>query len=194
MRREEKRRVGAMFLLRYLRSLLRHYEEGFWLVLLAILNSVPGARALGRRLGILSLAESRAASMVRHPRSFLFSLLFSLLFSRSGVWHSPARFLSRSWFGRDWGFYVGGRNAPALLFSLLGSDTPQPFRASLFRGEGPFPAFSGLLPSPRSTPAHPQAMCGNFRAHDVALSLLRMVANNIGHVSTLSAQQVGAVY
>ena len=34
-------------------------------------------------------------------------------------------------------------------------------------------------------------MCGNYAAHDVALSLLRMVSNNIGHVSTLSAQQAG---
>jgi type II pantothenate kinase len=99
MRREEKRRLGIMFLLRYLRSLLRHYEEGFWLVVLAVLNSVPGARALGRKLGLVSLAEDRAASM---------------------------------------------------------------------------------------------AMCGNFKAHDVALSLLRMVSNNIGHVATLSAQQVTA--
>ena len=35
------------------------------------------------------------------------------------------------------------------------------------------------------------AMCGHFRAHDVALSLLRMVSNNIGHISTMSAQQHG---
>jgi len=98
MRREEKRRVGVMFLLRYLRALLRHYEEGFWLVVLAVLDSVPGGRSVGARIGIIRLAESRAASM---------------------------------------------------------------------------------------------AMCGSFRAHDVALSLLRMVSNNIGHVSTLSAQQAG---
>ena len=35
------------------------------------------------------------------------------------------------------------------------------------------------------------AMCGHFRAHDVALSLLRMVSNNIGHISSMSAQQHG---
>ena len=33
------------------------------------------------------------------------------------------------------------------------------------------------------------AMCGNYRAHDVALSLLRMVSNNIGHIGCMSAQQ-----
>jgi len=35
------------------------------------------------------------------------------------------------------------------------------------------------------------AMCGNFRAHDVALSLLRMVSNNIGQISTMCAMQYG---
>ena len=35
------------------------------------------------------------------------------------------------------------------------------------------------------------AMCGNFKAHDVALSLLRMVSNNIGHISCMCAQQYG---
>mmetsp|Transcript_5782 Transcript_5782/g.18934 ORF Transcript_5782/g.18934 Transcript_5782/m.18934 type:complete len:325 (+) Transcript_5782:887-1861(+) len=91
-------RRGPMFFLRYLRALLRHYEEGFWLVVLAVVNSVPLLRLAAQRVGLVRLAESRAASM---------------------------------------------------------------------------------------------AMCGSFRAHDVALSLLRMVSNNIGHVSTLSAQQAG---
>mmetsp|Transcript_10547 Transcript_10547/g.31394 ORF Transcript_10547/g.31394 Transcript_10547/m.31394 type:complete len:298 (+) Transcript_10547:86-979(+) len=98
MRREVKRSRGLMFLVRYLRALLRHYEEGFWLVVLAVVNSVPLLRLAAQRVGLVRLAESRAASM---------------------------------------------------------------------------------------------AMCGSFRAHDVALSLLRMVSNNIGHVSTLSAQQAG---
>ena len=35
------------------------------------------------------------------------------------------------------------------------------------------------------------AMCGPYHAHDVALSLLRMVSNNIGHIGCLSAQQCG---
>ena len=34
-------------------------------------------------------------------------------------------------------------------------------------------------------------MCGNYAAHDVALSLLRMVSNNIGQIATLYAQQSG---
>jgi hypothetical protein len=85
MRREEKRRVGAMFLLRYLRSLLRHYEEGFWLVMLAILNSVPAARALGRRMGVLSLAESRAASMVRLSSPFVPSVFCARLLCSPSV-------------------------------------------------------------------------------------------------------------
>ena len=32
-------------------------------------------------------------------------------------------------------------------------------------------------------------MCGPYHAHDVALSLLRMVSNNIGQIACLSAQQ-----
>ena len=35
-----------MLLLRYLGALLRHYEEGFWLVILALINSIPGVRQL----------------------------------------------------------------------------------------------------------------------------------------------------
>jgi len=85
-----------MLWLRYLRTLLRHYEEGFWLVLLAVVNLVPGARPLACFLGITTFAESRAASL---------------------------------------------------------------------------------------------AMCGGHHAHDVALSLLRMVSNNIGHLSCLYADQ-----
>ncbi|EOD35407.1 hypothetical protein EMIHUDRAFT_201474 [Emiliania huxleyi CCMP1516] len=70
-----------MFFLRYLRALLRHYEEGFWLVVLFVLTSLPGLREV--------------------------------------------------------------------------------------------------------------SMCGNYAAHDVALSLLRMVSNNIGQIATLYAQQSG---
>ena len=47
------------------------------------------------------------------------------------------------------------------------------------------------LPRPFRDSGHSTRRCGSFRAHDVALSLLRMVSNNIGHVSTLSAQQAG---
>ena len=97
MQREEERAIGPMFFLRYIGALLRHYEEGFWLIVLAVLNSIPGLRQFASILGILRWAESRAASV---------------------------------------------------------------------------------------------AMCGNFRAHDVALSLLRMVSNNIGHIATMCAKQV----
>jgi len=98
MQREEERAIGPMFFLRYIGALLRHYEEGFWLIVLAVLNSIPGLRQFASILGILRWAESRAASV---------------------------------------------------------------------------------------------AMCGNFRAHDVALSLLRMVSNNIGHIATMCAKQTG---
>ena len=97
MRREDDGGRGPMFLWRYLSALLRHYEEGFWLVVLAIV-SLPCFQFVFDRLGIVSFAEARAAST---------------------------------------------------------------------------------------------AMCGSYRAHDVALSLLRMVSNNIGHIATLSAQQCG---
>eukprot|EP00967_Tisochrysis_lutea_P097074 scaffold142472_cov35-Tisochrysis_lutea.AAC.3 len=90
-------RLGPKFWLRYLRAVLRHYEEGFWLVVLVILNSIPGLKQFAKFLGIVGFAERRAASV---------------------------------------------------------------------------------------------AMCGHYRAHDVALSLLRMVSNNIGQVATLYAQQV----
>ena len=46
MQREEERYNGPMFFLRYIGALLRHYEEGFWLILLAILNSLPGVKHL----------------------------------------------------------------------------------------------------------------------------------------------------
>lgn len=94
---ERDGRLGPKFWLRYLRALLRHYEEGFWLVVLVVLTSIPGLKQLAKLLGVVSFAERRAASV---------------------------------------------------------------------------------------------AMCGNYRAHDVALSLLRMVSNNIGQVATLYAQQV----
>jgi len=97
MRREDEAGRGPMFLWRYLSALLRHYEEGFWLVVLAIV-SLPCFQFVFDRLGVVSFAEARAAST---------------------------------------------------------------------------------------------AMCGSYRAHDVALSLLRMVSNNIGHIATLSAQQCG---
>lgn len=97
MRREDEGARGPMFLWRYLSALLRHYEEGFWLVVLAVV-SLPCFQFAFDRLGVVSFAEARAAST---------------------------------------------------------------------------------------------AMCGSYRAHDVALSLLRMVSNNIGHIATLSAQQCG---
>ena len=86
---------GPMFLMRYVTALLRHYEEGFWLVVLSIL-SLPGVSHLCEALGIMRFAEARAAST---------------------------------------------------------------------------------------------SMCGPYHAHDVALSLLRMVSNNIGQIACLSAQQ-----
>ena len=70
---------------------MRHYEEGFWLLVLAMLNILPGGKQLAAWAGLLRFAEMRAASV---------------------------------------------------------------------------------------------AMCGNFRAHDVALSLLRMISNNIGQIGT----------
>ena len=96
MQREEDRAVGPMFFFRYIGALLRHYEEGFWLILLAVLNSIPGIKHFAKVVGLVRWAEQRAASV---------------------------------------------------------------------------------------------AMCGNFRAHDVALSLLRMVSNNIGHIACMCAQQ-----
>lgn len=87
---------GPMFFLRYVAALIRHYEEGFWLIVLAVLNSIPGVKHVATLMGIVRWAESRAASV---------------------------------------------------------------------------------------------AMCGRFRAHDVALSLLRMVSNNIGHIACMCAQQ-----
>ena len=96
MQREEERAIGPMFFFRYIGALLRHYEEGFWLILLVVLNSIPGIKHLATISGIVRWAEQRAASV---------------------------------------------------------------------------------------------AMCGNYRAHDVALSLLRMVSNNIGHIACMCAQQ-----
>ena len=55
-------RRGPMFFLRYLRALLRHYEEGFWLVVLFVLTSLPGLREVSRILGVVRFAERRAAS------------------------------------------------------------------------------------------------------------------------------------
>ena len=98
IQRAEERRRGPMFLFRYLAALTRHYEEGFWLVILAVINTLPGVKQLATYVGLTRFAEARAASV---------------------------------------------------------------------------------------------AMCGGYRAHDVALSLLRMVSNNIGHIACLSAQQNG---
>ena len=95
MGREEDKARGPMFLMRYVTALLRHYEEGFWLVVLSIL-SLPGVNQVCEALGIMRFAEARAAST---------------------------------------------------------------------------------------------SMCGPYHAHDVALSLLRMVSNNIGQIACLSAQQ-----
>ena len=44
-------RAGLRFWLRYARALLRHYEEGFWLVVLVICSVVPGVKQLTRRVG-----------------------------------------------------------------------------------------------------------------------------------------------
>jgi len=96
MQREEERFQGPMFFLRYIAALVRHYEEGFWLVVLTILNSVPGVKHIATVMGLVRWAEARAASV---------------------------------------------------------------------------------------------AMCGGFRAHDVAIALLRMVSNNIGHIATMCASQ-----
>ena len=95
MGRDEDKARGPMFLMRYVTALLRHYEEGFWLVVLSIL-SLPGVYQVCEALGIMRFAEARAAST---------------------------------------------------------------------------------------------SMCGPYHAHDVALSLLRMVSNNIGQIACLSAQQ-----
>ena len=96
MTREEKLFNGPMFFVRYIAALIRHYEEGFWLVVLSVLNSIPGIKHIATIMGVVRWAEARAASV---------------------------------------------------------------------------------------------AMCGRFRAHDVALSLLRMVSNNIGHIACMCAQQ-----
>jgi type II pantothenate kinase len=98
MQREQRGYVGPMLLIRWVQAVIRHYEEGFWLVILAVLNFLPGVRQLVSVIGLARFAEKRAASV---------------------------------------------------------------------------------------------AMCGNFRAHDVALSLLRMVSNNIGQISTMCAMQYG---
>ena len=98
VQRDGRGPIGFIFLLRYLQSIIRHYEEGFWLLALAVINLAPGIRQLFSMLRITNFAENRAASV---------------------------------------------------------------------------------------------AMCGPFRAHDVALSLLRMVSNNIGHIATMCAQQAG---
>lgn len=37
---------GPKLLIRYLAALLRHYEEGFWLVVLFLVNSIPGIKQL----------------------------------------------------------------------------------------------------------------------------------------------------
>ena len=87
----EEGAIGPMLLIRWLRAIARHYEEGFWLIVLALLNLIPGGKQLAAWVGVLRFAETRAASV---------------------------------------------------------------------------------------------AMCGNFRAHDVALSLLRMISNNIGQIGT----------
>ena len=92
MQREEERFQGPMFFFRYIAALIRHYEEGFWLIILTIVNSIPGVKHLVTVMGLVRWAEARAASV---------------------------------------------------------------------------------------------AMCGRFRAHDVALSLLRMVSNNIGHIACM---------
>ena len=97
MQREQRGYVGPMLLIRWVQAVIRHYEEGFWLVIRAVLNFLPGVRQLVSVIGLARFAEKRAASV---------------------------------------------------------------------------------------------AMCGNFRAHDVALSLLRMVSNNIGQISTMCAMQV----
>lgn len=104
IQREDTHSLGPKFLLRYLAALLRHWEECFWLVVLAVLDSLPFG--LGQKLTWLSqLAAGRSASR-----------------SMSG--------------------------------NIVG---------------GSFGTF--------------------HRAEDVALSLLRMVSNNIGHVACLHAQQ-----
>ncbi|KAL1524097.1 hypothetical protein AB1Y20_019007 [Prymnesium parvum] len=98
MQREDDAHKGPMLLLRYLAALLRHYEEGFWLVVLALVNCIPGVKQLATALGLVRFGEARAASV---------------------------------------------------------------------------------------------AMCGGYRAHDVALSLLRMVSNNIGQIAYMCAKQRG---
>jgi type II pantothenate kinase len=94
MQREEERYNGPMFFFLYIAALIRHYEEGFWLILLTLLNSIPGVKHVASR--VIRWGEARAASV---------------------------------------------------------------------------------------------AMCGSFRAHDVAIALLRMVSNNIGHIACMCAQQ-----
>jgi len=108
MQREDVHSLGPKFLLRYLAALVRHWEECFWLVVLAVIDSLPSSLPLNLGLGWLSdLAAGRSASK-----------------SMSGN-------------------TIGG-------------------------GFGTF-----------------------HRAEDVALSLLRMVSNNIGHIACLHAQQHG---
>ena len=105
MQREEAHALGPKFLIRYLFALLRHWEECFWLVTLAILDWIPNCMGLN---WLAELAADRSASK-----------------SMSGN-------------------AIGG-------------------------------AFGGKY----------------HRASDVALSLLRMVSNNIGHVACLHAQHHG---
>lgn len=73
MQREE-RAIGLGFLIRYLRALARHYEEGFWLILLAVLNFIPvrhrmlslsvwGARARVRCSASAAGGQSTRASL-----------------------------------------------------------------------------------------------------------------------------------
>ena len=52
MQREEDRAIGPMFLIRYVQAIMRHYEEGFWLILLALLNSIPGILKLASTIGL----------------------------------------------------------------------------------------------------------------------------------------------
>ena len=163
MRREVKRSRGLMFLVRYLRALLRHYEEGFWLVVLAVVNSVPLLRLAAQRVGLVRLAESRAASM---------AMCGTLLVATAETLPDTAPDTVQRQF-RD-------------SSETLPRDAAWRERPTSMRG-----APCATLPRPFRDSGHSTRRCGSFRAHDVALSLLRMVSNNIGHVSTLSAQQAG---
>jgi pantothenate kinase len=104
MQREDRGNLGPKFLLRYVAALLRHWEECFWLVVLAVLDSLPFKHGMG---WLAELAAGRSASR---------SMSGNLVAGHFGTFH---------------------------------------------------------------------------RAEDVALSLLRMVSNNIGHIACLHAQQHG---